>query len=68
MIIAKPLAELAIADLERAADEYRTMAATASTVADRDSHTRVADGFERIVERRKQAMPRRLIECNGLAR
>jgi hypothetical protein len=56
----KPLAELAIADLERAAAEYRSRAATASTAADRDSHTRVADGFERIVETRKQAVPRRL--------
>jgi hypothetical protein len=50
----KTLAELAITDLERAADEYRTMAITASTAADRASLTRVADGFERIVERRKQ--------------
>jgi hypothetical protein len=58
--IAKTLAELAITDLERAADEYRTMAATASTAADRDSHTRVADGFERIIERRKQTVPRHL--------
>ncbi len=56
----KTLAELAITDLECAADEYRAMAASASTAADRDSLTRVADGFERIVERRKQAMPRRL--------
>jgi hypothetical protein len=47
-------AELAIADLERAADEYRTMAASTSTASDRDSHTRVADRLERIVERRKQ--------------
>ncbi len=46
--------ELAIADLERAADDYRTMAATASTHSDRDSHNRVADGFERIAERRRQ--------------
>ena len=53
-------AELAIVDLERAADEYRTMAATTLTASDRDSHTRVADQFERIVERRKQAVPRRL--------
>jgi hypothetical protein len=52
--------ELAIADLERAADEYRTMAATTSTASDRDRHTRVADRFERIVEQRKQAVPRRL--------
>jgi hypothetical protein len=56
----KTLAELAITDLERTADEYRAMAATAWTAADRDSHTRVADGFERIIERRKQAVPRRL--------
>jgi hypothetical protein len=56
----KTLAELAITDLERTADEYRTMAATASTAVDRDSLTRVADGFERIIERRKQAVPRRL--------
>jgi hypothetical protein len=56
----KTLAELAITDLERTADEYRTMAASASTAADRDSLTRVADGFERIVERRKQAVPRHL--------
>jgi hypothetical protein len=53
-------AELAIADLERAAVEYRTMAATTSTTLDRDSHTRVADRFERIVERRKLAVPRSL--------
>jgi hypothetical protein len=51
-------AALAIADLERAADEYRTMAATASTHLDHDSHIRVADGFERIAEQRKQAVPR----------
>jgi hypothetical protein len=42
----KTLAELAITGLERAADEYGTMAATASTTADRDSHTRVADGLD----------------------
>jgi len=54
----KTLAELAITDLERTADEYRAMAVTASTAADRDSHTRVADGFVRIIERRKQAVPR----------
>ena len=51
----KTLAELAITDLECAADEYRSRAASAATVADRDSHSRVADGFERIVERRRQA-------------
>jgi hypothetical protein len=51
----QPLAELAISNLQRAADEYRSMAATASTTADRDSHTRVAEGFERIAKRRRQA-------------
>jgi hypothetical protein len=50
-------AELAIADLERATDEYRTMAAATSTVSDRDRLTRVADQFERIIEQRKQALP-----------
>lgn len=62
----KPLAELAIADLECAAVEYRSRAATALTVADRDSHSRVADGFERIVERRRQAY--RAVENGGNSR
>ena len=55
----RPLEELDIADLRHVAAEYRTLAETALTTADRDSHTRVADGFERIVERRRQALPRR---------
>jgi hypothetical protein len=54
------LAELAIVDLQRATDEYRTMAAATSTVSDRDRLTRVADQFERIIAQRKQALPRRL--------
>ena len=41
----KALAELVITDLERAAGDYRTMAATTSTHSDHDSHNRVADGF-----------------------
>lgn len=49
----KALAELVITDLERAAGDYRTMAATASTHSDRDSHNRVANGFERMAERRR---------------
>ena len=52
----RPCAQLAITDLERAADECRTMAATTSTASDRDSHIRVADQFERIVERRKASV------------
>jgi hypothetical protein len=51
-----PLAELTNADLLRLAGEYRAMAATAST-ADRDGLERVAAGFVRIVERRKEAGP-----------
>jgi hypothetical protein len=51
----KLLAELATADVEHAAADYRSRAATALTVEDRESHSRVADGFERIVERRRQA-------------
>jgi hypothetical protein len=58
----KPLAELAIADVEHAAAEYRSRAATALTVADRESHSRVADGLERIIERRRQAYR---AACNG---
>ena len=46
-------AGLAIADLERTADDYRIIAATASTHSDRDSHNRVADGFARLAERRR---------------
>lgn len=49
----KTLAELAITDLERTANEYRTMAATASTVAVRNSLMRLADKFERLVERKQ---------------
>jgi hypothetical protein len=57
----KPPAELVIADLQRAADEYRAMATAAANAADRDSLNRVANGFERIVAtRRNQAVPRRL--------
>jgi hypothetical protein len=54
-------AGLAIAYLERTADDYRIIAATASTHSDRDSHNRVADGFERIAERRRQASRRKKI-------
>jgi hypothetical protein len=52
-----PNAALAFADLKRAADEYRTMAAATTTASDHDSYIRVADGFERIAEQRKQAVP-----------
>ena len=52
-----PLAELTNADLLCLAGEYRAMAATASTAADRDGLERVAVGFVRIVERRKIAGP-----------
>jgi hypothetical protein len=57
----KLYANVAIADLERAADNYRIMAATASTHSDRDSHNRVAEGFERIAERRRRASRRKKI-------
>ena len=52
-----PLAELTNADLLGLAGEYRAMAGTASTVADREGLERVAVGFVRIVERRKVAEP-----------
>jgi hypothetical protein len=52
-----PLAELTNADLLCLAGEYRAMAATASTAANRDGLERVAVGFVRIVERRKMAGP-----------
>jgi hypothetical protein len=50
-----PLAELTNADLLCLAGEYRARAATASTAADRDGLERVAQGFVRIVGRRKMA-------------
>jgi HAMP domain-containing protein len=52
-----PLAELTNDDLLRIANEYRAMALTASTAADRDELERVAAGFERIVERRMRMRP-----------
>ena len=52
-----PLAEVPDADLLRLVDEYRAMAATASTATDRDALNRVADGLERMVERRSLTQP-----------
>jgi hypothetical protein len=49
-----PLAELTNDDLLCLAGDYRAMAA-ASNAADRDGLERVAQGFVRIVERRKMA-------------
>jgi hypothetical protein len=49
-----PLAELTDANLVSRAADYRILAEGASIEADRDALNRVADGLERMVERRKR--------------
>ena len=49
-----PLAELTDANLMSRAADYRILAEGASTEADRDALNRVANGFERMAERRKR--------------
>jgi hypothetical protein len=55
----RPLSERSAAELRAQAEEYRRMAATASTEQVMRSLRDMADRFDRMADQREQAAPRR---------